>query len=181
MNQDVNDLNDYVNGKTNYTPLLNTFFGKSREKDYFVEIGKYLYKDVYKGNLPTEFGFYEKRIKKNSSIIKKMNIFSNELKNAYSGIAIMFLTAIINENSLKKMFGDPIRHSEFGEGFYGQSGRGRRVGRHTYCSYFVVINGTGFHIGYDHRGTSIESNEDNPDILLESIKKMILMYKKKAI
>lgn len=49
------------------------------------------------------------------------------------------------------MFGSPICHSEFGEGF-------RPKRKYEYCSHFVEVGGEKLHIGYDDRGTSIEVN-----------------------
>jgi len=49
-----------------------------------------------------------------------MKDYFDSSERTYSSIAILFTTSILDEFSLKKMFGDPIFHNEFGEGFDGE-------------------------------------------------------------
>ena len=85
-------------------------------------------------------------------------------------LTIVFLTSYLNEKKLEKMYGPGIKHSEFGEGF-------DRPRKYSMISYFLKINGYIFHIGIDHRGTSIEcerriSNKD----LIDCVKSIIDLY-----
>lgn len=76
----------------------------------------------------------------------------------------MTLIADIDKKIMKKMWGNPLFHSEFGEGF-------GRKSKSTFASYFVEIDGFKFHIGYDHRGTSIEPDSKlTPDQLFDCLK-----------
>ena len=94
------------------------------------------------------------------------------------------------------MFGKPIFHDEFGEGFDGEYDEETDEElepeiKESYASYFVNVDGTNFHIGYDHRGTGIEievpskfnydgnfSDEDAKKCF-ESLKKLVDLYKLK--
>lgn len=89
-----------------------------------------------------------KQEKKKNVIVRALDFGS--LKRLYSRLGIYFLAATLDRNILKKLFGAPLLHSEFGEGF---SSRGSK---NSYASYFVNVGGVGMHIGYDHRGTDIE-------------------------
>ena len=84
---------------------------------------------------------------------------------------------------LQKLFGDPLFHNEFGEGFEGEYDEETDEytdpeNKHDFASYFVSIDGVKFHIGYDHRGTTIEVEDNtNPKKLVDCIKTMIDKYK----
>ena len=93
------------------------------------------------------------------------------------------------------MFGEPILHDEFGEGFEGEYDEetdeyGQPDIKESFASYFVDVEGTNFHIGYDHRGTIIEvetsefdidnvSSDDEAKKCFESLKKLVDLYKEK--
>jgi len=64
-------------------------------------------------------------------------------------LGMTFFTSFLNEDILEKVFGIPINHSEFGEGF--ETNRDYR-----FSSYIIEINGHLYHVGYDHRGTTFE-------------------------
>jgi len=95
------------------------------------------------------------------------------------------------------MFGKPLLHNEFGEGFDGvydeeTDQTGEPDIKESYASYFVNVGGTEFHIGYDHRGTGIEiemsdkyqwsnkgSSDKDSERCFESLKKLVDLYKLK--
>jgi len=176
-----NELKKYINGKVDYTPLLNIFMsklGREREVDPYNEIGEYIV-DLCDGNLPGKLSYFQDRLN------KKIKSFSSFKKNGiYSTIAISFLTSIIDSDVLKKLFGEPIYHDEFGEGFEGDYNEETDEYdepdiKESYASYFVKINGIKFHIGYDHRGTNIELEENIIiDSAIKDIKKLIDMVLK---
>lgn len=66
------------------------------------------------------------------------------------------------------MFGEPIYHDNFGEGFDGEWNEDLEDYdepeiKSSFASYFVTLNNINFHIGYDHRGTTfeVEINSEN--------------------
>ena len=69
-------------------------------------------------------------------------------------------------------------HSEFGEGFDEDDHQG-----HQYASYIVNVDGLNFHIGYDHRGTSVEvestKGEPSPERLFKAMCALVDIYKEK--
>lgn len=141
-------LKAYMAGEINYTPLMNIFLN-NRDEDWYSELGRYI-----EGSLPSRlaegFPYLDeiKQEKKKNVIIRALNL--GPLESLYSGLGIYFLTATLDRNTLKKLFGAPLLHSEFGEGL---SSRGSK---NSYASYFVNVGGIEMHIGYDHRGTLIE-------------------------
>ena len=166
--------------------MLNIFFQNQRDRlqgsrktDYYAEIGEYIW-NIFKGNLPEELKFFEDMFKE--KIIKKLSVFNNR-EQQYSSIAIHFLTSVLNGEILKKLFGDPIYHNEFGEGFDGPYDEetdeyGEPEIKESYASYFVEIEGVKFHIGYDNRGTNIEVEPNlTAEQVVTSIKKLIDMTK----
>ena len=86
---------------------------------------------------------------------------------------------------LKKMFGEPILHDEFGEGFEGEYNDetdeyGEPDIKESYASWFVTINGVDLHIGFDHRGTKIEINiplSQQSNVPLETAQKAFQVMK----
>lgn len=180
-------LQDYVSGKINFTPILNVMMN-NRNKDWYSELGKYIESTIDIERVP-ELEFISNRIKKEKgSVITKIKNFLGDDRLSFS-IASFFLTSALNDKSLNKMFGDPLLHNEFGEGF----GK-KKLSR--YASYFINVGGTNFHIGYDHRGTRIEIelkkneptsvlNVEFSDIeankCLDSLKKIVDLYKEKVL
>lgn len=173
-------LEEYVRGGSNYTPILNILVN-DHSKNWYEEIGKYIY-DTFSGDLPKELKFFEDKVKSNKKKYIK-NLFMDDLGRTYQSIGIFFLTSTLNKSALKKMFGSPLIHSEFGEGFDHDNHRG-----HQYASYFVNIDGYEFHIGYDHRGTQVEiedglkypSYQFPPQKLYELLCKLVDLYKQKV-
>jgi len=131
------ELQDYIDGKFNLTPILNILMN-DRSVDWYVKLGKYFVDHVGSENL-----------KLHSTLLKRLNGSRSDKETSYRMFGIYFITAYLNEDSLKEMFGKPVCHSEFGEGF------DEKI-KYEFCSYFVDMDGHKIHIGYDHRGTIIE-------------------------
>ena len=153
------ELHDYVSGKFNLTPIQNILMN-DYSKEWYSLIGKYFLEQWGEENL-AEHKITLDRLKTGSK---------KDKESSYRMLGIFFITSHLNEKTLKEMFGKPICHSEFGEGF-----RPRR--KYEYCSYFVDISGHKTHIGYDERGTSIEvENGLKPEEVFNMIKELVDKY-----
>lgn len=187
-------LKDYTGGKTHYTPIMNIIMN-NRSENWYAELGKYITETLDIEKIPY-LGFYVDKLKERKSIITKIKDFISPESRTYTSVAIHFLTGVLDEKSLENMFGKPIFHDEFGEGFDGDYDEendeyGEPEIKESYASYFVNVDGANFHIGYDHRGTGIEievpskfnydgnfSDEDAKKCF-ESLKKLVDLYKLK--
>lgn len=189
MNQ---KLKDYTEGKSNFTSILGILMN-NQSKKWYTELGKYIVDTLDTQKIP-ELEFYIDKLKNQKKIITKIKDYFDSSERTYSSIAILFTTSILDEFSLKKMFGDPIFHDEFGEGFDGEWNEelddyDEPEIEESYASYFVNIGGLDFHIGYDHRGTGIEINipvdanynvtDSDAQKCFESLKLLVDLYKKK--
>ena len=107
-------------------------------------------------------------------------------------IGTFFLTGSggLDEKSLEIMFGEPMYHNEFGEGWeemYDESDmiipiNDKRKQKNSYASYFLTIKGIKIHIGFDHRGTSIEMEDGTTPIqAFNVIKSLVDIYKQEVI
>lgn len=151
-------LDKYRNHKLNLTPTMNI-----HQFEIFNELGKYFY-DIIKGLEHPIITEYEPILKP----YKKQGIFTK--KDDYSHITIFFLTSFLDEKSLKQLYGKPIKHSYFGEGF-------EKKRKYNYISYMVKINDIIFHIGIDHRGTCIECEYNaSVDDLNKCFKSLMNLY-----
>jgi hypothetical protein len=154
-------LNQYMNGQLDLTNSLNVLM-RVRNKNYYEDIGEYFIDKCFSINKNTNEIEFIKNAYKNTT-----------KKDKYVSAAIFLMTSFINKKSLKKMFGEPIYHNEFGEGF----DEDEQVGDYNCLSYFIEINDDIYHITYDNRGTSIEVPEKaSPDKILEDIKELIDLY-----
>jgi hypothetical protein len=189
-----NKLKDYTGGKTHYTPIMNIIMN-NRSEDWYAELGKYITETLDIEKIPY-LSYFSEKLKKEKSLITKIKDFVSPNNQTYTSIAISFLTGGLDEKALENMFGKPLLHSEFGEGFDGEYDEetdeyGEPEIKEYYASYFVNVDGTNFHIGYDHRGTGIEievpskfnydgnfSDEDAKKCF-ESLKKLVDLYKLK--
>jgi len=153
------ELQNYLDNSDENQTVLTIFLNDIKNKDYYKKLGKYIVK-IFDGKLSTELKGFENSISKRK----------------YSTVAIFFLTGVLDEKILKKLFGEPILHNEFGEGFdeYSDNNDNDDI---SYASYFVEINGVKMHIGYDHRGTNIDTNESDAKKLYDAIKKLVDMTK----
>jgi hypothetical protein len=148
-------LEKYVTGETKFTPMMNILMN-NRDRDWYSELGKHITIKIDISRDPRLSLF---KLPKENVATKIKSYLKND--NTYTSIAIIFLTSNLDASALKKIFGDPIYHSEFGEGFEGEYDEetddyGKPEIEDLYASYFVTINGIDLHIGFDHRGTSIE-------------------------
>ncbi len=174
-------LKAYMEGEANYTPILNIMLN-NRTKDWYDELGKYIVATLDIEKIP-HLAFYADKLKPQGVVDKvKKTIFKDR---TYSSIGIFFLTGALDDKALKTIFGKPLLHQEFGEGF------GRRS-KFDYASYFVTVDGMNIHIGYDHRGTGIEVDVpfdlytgEVPDRAAEDtlriLKKLVDLYKDKVV
>ena len=187
-------LQKYMNDEIFFTPIMNIMFN-NRSKDWYAELGKYIDESIDISKVP-DFAFYEKfRPKKN--IATKIKDFLSNDSRFYFGIASMFITSTLDASALKKMFGEPVLHNEFGEGFDGEFDEElddylEPEIKESYASYFVTINNVDIHIGYDHRGTDIEMNigekgninyipsDKDVELVFETLKKIVDLYKEKC-
>jgi hypothetical protein len=190
-----NKLKDYTEGKIDFTPIMNIMIN-NHSKNWYVELGKYI-TDTLDIEKISELDFLSKKLfwQEKKKIMTKIKDYFNSTDRVYSSIATFFLTSTLDEVSLRKMFGEPILHNEFGEGFDGEYDEetddyGDPDIKESYASYFVNIGGLDFHIGYDHRGTGIEINipvDANHDVTdsdaekcFEALKGLIDLYKTKC-
>jgi hypothetical protein len=150
-------FNEYISGKPLFATTLNILMN-DRSCQWYSLIGKYF-------NETMSDDFFKKQ---------GFNLFDKDGKLKESDerfLGTLFICEYLNEITLKKMFGNPIKHSEFGEGF-------DRKRKYDYCSYIIQIDDKYFHIGFDHRGTSIEcENNLTAKELFEYIKKIIDYFK----
>ena len=166
------ELKSYTRGKIHLTPQMNILIN-DRSKDWYAEVGKY-FVNLFDGDLPGGLSFYNDTIGVMDELDKSER---------YTNIGIFIFTSIFDEEVLKKLFGDPLYHDEFGEGFEGEYDDEtddylEPENKFQYASYFVEIDGVKFHIGYDHRGTSMEVEiGTSPEKVFECIKSLIDSYK----
>jgi hypothetical protein len=189
-----NKLKNYTGGKIHYTPIANIIMN-NRSKNWYAELGKYIAENLDIQKIPY-LSFLAEKLKKEKSLITKIKDFVSSNDKIYSSIAIFFLTGALDSNALENMFGKPLLHSEFGEGFDGEYDEetdeyGEPEIKEYYASYFVNVDGTEFHIGYDHRGTGIEIqkpskfkwngniSDETAKKCFESLKKLVDLYKLK--
>lgn len=165
------ELKNYISGKTKLTPQLNILINDMSSKDWYAEIGKY-FVSKSNGKLPESLSFFNDRLDK----------IKGNSDRTYSSIGIFIFSSVFDEDVLKKLFGDPLYHDEFGEGFEGEYDEEtddylEPENKHSYASYFVDIDDVKFHIGYDHRGTSMEVEVGtSPQKLFDCVKTLIDLY-----
>jgi uncharacterized lipoprotein YehR (DUF1307 family) len=188
-------LKDYSKGKTNYTPIMNIIMN-NRSENWYAELGKYINEKLDIEKIPT-LSFLSDRLKERKNLVTKIKDFINPEVRTYESISMFFLTSSLDEKSLENMFGKPLLHDEFGEGFDGEydeetDEESEPEIKESYASYFVNVDGTEFHIGYDHRGTGVEIQipnkfnytsgvftDDDAKKCFESLKKLVDLYKLK--
>jgi len=191
-----NKLKDYTADKIHFTPIMNMMMN-NRSKDWYAELGRYIV-DTLDIEKITELQFLSKKLKEKKNIVTKIKDFMSDDNNLYFSVANHFLTSVLNEVTLRRMFGEPIFHDEFGEGFDGEYDEetdeyGEPEIKESYASYFVNVGGTNFHIGYDHRGTGIEielpskykwsdkgSSDEDAQKCFIALKGLVDLYKKKC-
>lgn len=135
-----NKLNDYVAGKSNYTPIMNIMLNSDRKNNWYAKLGLYITETLDIEKIPY-LSFFADKLKEKKGIITKIKDFVSPESRNYTSIAIHFLTGVLDEKALKDMFGEPIYHSEFGEGFEGDyddetDEYGEPEIKESYASYF---------------------------------------------
>ena len=189
-----NKLQDYTKGKTHYTPIMNIMMN-NRSENWYAELGKYITETLDIEKIPY-LDYFVDKLKERKGLITKIKDFISPESRNYTSIAIHFLTGVLDEKALENMFGKPLLHDEFGEGFDGEYDEETDEQlepeiKESYASYFVNVGGTEFHIGYDHRGTGIEIqkplkfkwggeiSDKVAEKCFESMKKLVDLYKVK--
>ena len=188
-------LKDYTNDNIYYTPIMNIMMN-NRSENWYAELGKYITENLDIEKIPY-LSYFSDKLKKEKNLITKIKDFVSPNNQTYTSVAIHFLTGVLDEKSLENMFGKPLLHDEFGEGFDGEYDEETDEElepeiKESYASYFVNLSGNNFHIGYDHRGTGIEielpnkfqwSNKGSSDLdakkCFDSLKKIVDLYKLK--
>jgi uncharacterized lipoprotein YehR (DUF1307 family) len=188
-------LKDYSKGKTYYTPIMNIIMN-NRSENWYAELGKYINEKLDIEKIPT-LSFLSDRLKERKNLVTKIKDFISPEVRTYESISMFFLTSSLDEKALENMFGKPLLHDEFGEGFDGEYDEETDEElepeiKESYASYFVNVGGTDFHIGYDHRGTGVEIQipnkfnytsgvftDDDAKKCFESLKKLVDLYKLK--
>lgn len=163
MNIINNRLPEYINNNIGLTSVLNKFL-YSGDFDGYELLGSFIKSKLeVLDNLTPQLKFYLKD--------------THDLDT----LAIYFIAGM-ESDMLQKMFGEPIYHNDFGEGFEGEYDEVTKeysepLRKESYASYMLEINGYIFHIGYDHRGTRIEVQSDiDPKMLLECLKEVTDLY-----
>lgn len=174
------ELEDYIIGETKFTKLLNIFI-KDLPKNWYSKIGEHIIK-IYNGELPKDLSFYIDFKKSKNKVFKKLDDFIED-KELTDNIGVWFLTSTLDKDVLTKMFGKGLYHNEFGEGFDGEYDEEtddylEPEIKESFISWFVFIDNVKFHIGVDHRGTSIEVEKNTtPDKVYNCLTKIVDKYK----
>lgn len=155
------DLDKYVSGESQYSNHMNMLMSSSSfNKEYYSLLGKYFIDS-----------FLSASISQTSNIFKLIDYYINSLKDPfksskqkkdlYRTIGIVFICEVLNEETLDKIFGEVLYHNEFGEGFSNdtEDDDSEKICPFEYGSYFETVGNVKLHIGFDHRGTSIEVEE----------------------
>ncbi len=145
-------LQKYVAGDISLTHTMNILYDYG--SNAYSELGKYIVDSYEKNNIKIP-----ERYK--STLDKR-----GKNKDTYRFIGNFFFTGDIIKY-LDDMFGNAVRHSEFGEGDDSFDG-------YQCVSYFIRINGFIYHINYDHRGMSISvSDKANTKEVINGLKLII--------
>jgi hypothetical protein len=171
MNNMKEKLRDYVEGRTRYTKMVNVAL--SEFPSIYEDLSNYIMTKIDIKEYPYWYGYP-----------------SNPCS-----IAIYFLTSHLDLDSLRKMFGDPILHNEFGEGFIGEYDKetdeyGESDIKESCASFFVNVGGLNLHFICDNRGTieevefpndmTIKFTREFQDKCLESLKEVVDLFVEKA-
>ena len=104
------NLQEYVNGQLEYSSLFGILISDMKNQ-WHSKIGYYIWQTLDKDEVedwalgsPIYYSDSDEDFFKSNS-------------RTLASISIMFLTSILNHNSLTKIFGSPIYHNQFGEGF----------------------------------------------------------------
>lgn len=163
------ELENYTNGKINYDPNILLWI--------YDDIGEAII-DTFDGKLPPKMKYYLRRFDG-----YKDGYYIPEDDDDRSSIAIWYLCSMIDLDALEKMFGKPLFHNEYGEGF--GDIYDREKGTYTSspiefdcASYFIELKGIKISITIDHRGTMIHPEHfKTKSAVLEAFKELIKISK----
>lgn len=149
-------MDQYINGNNlRLTSMLNTLYREG--VDTATEV-----MDNVGGHIIDNLGYDKLHI---SPQYRSETYFKNNNRWAFT----VYFTSLMDGDVLRDTFRLPIYHDNFGEGgddFYDLQDR-------SYASYFLRIDGTIIHVGYDHRGTRIELPENTSSLDLIRILKTL--------
>ena len=153
------ELDKYMAGKVNYTPLMNVFYGgmrkSTKDKSVLSQFGDYIIKTV-------------KPPPQNVRFMMDNEYPGGNKGQDFGSVGIFFICSDLSPKALWRMWGEPLFHDEFGEGFDEnpdeedeENEEEREITDNSYKgwshgSYFMEIEGVKFHVGFDHRGTKME-------------------------
>lgn len=165
------DLKSYIDNN-NLTSSFNILVSDMKN-EWYTKLGEEIINIYGIDNMPLVLTYDVERLKD-----KKFTQF-NSKSSILRSIGIFYLTGYLYEGKLEELFGEPIRHSEFGEGFheYAEDDEDNQeiIIEEDFRSFFPIINNVKIHIGYDHRGTFIDipNNtipQDAYDIMITLVK-----------
>ena len=91
----------------------------NRSENWYAELGKYITETLDIEKIPY-LDYFVDKLKERKGLITKIKDFISPESRNYTSIAIHFLTGVLDEKALENMFGKPLLHDEFGEGFDGE-------------------------------------------------------------
>ena len=106
-------LKDYTGGKIHFTPIMNLMMG-NRSKDWYAELGKYIVDTIDIEKVP-QLSFLADKLKQKTNIVTKISDFLSGGNHLYFSVSSFFLTSALDDEALRKMFGEPLLHDEYGE------------------------------------------------------------------
>jgi len=144
----------YISGKLGLTTLSNL-----RKLELHSQMGEYLYQECNKINFDKD-----KHIN-----LRYLIEDYNDGFNDFRRFGFFFTSDLLKEEILETIYGEPIRHSEYGEGWaeYDEETDDCIYPRdYENIAYFIDIADYTIHICNDDRGTSVEVSKDIDTSLL---------------
>lgn len=153
------ELKEFVKIMDDYDKFntVGDLFNWCDRQRWHAQLGKFIY-DTYGENMPQEF-------KKLQEIISKEihdKSITSKGADKLDTLTICYLANYLNTPVLEPVFGKPLFHNRFGEGWFTEEDGSLTIrckGGHpekNHASYFLEICGIKVHIGYDHRGTQVD-------------------------
>ena len=129
---------------------LNNLFANCFRQRWQVQLGKFIY-DTYGENMPEQFKKLREIITEELAKSDTPNTITERGATHLMLLSICYEANYLKGEALIPVFGEPLLHSKFGEGFEEDDHQG-----HQHASYFLEIYDIKIHIGYDHRGSRVD-------------------------